>query len=204
MRSLIIPGIVGRIALEPGKPVEPGLEMALGSLAPAGLHDQLSVPGIGIGAVQGHVARDGELCCAVSGNIDWLDYKLADTQLKRGPAAALFQAYRQHGQQCLAVCGGRFAIAIWDESRRAGLVACDRFCQMPLYWAQTSEGDLVFGPTATAVRHLLGTTPRLSDQGVFNYLYFHMVPGPATVFDGIAKLMAAHALVRAPCGNRDN
>jgi len=195
MRPLIIPGIVGRISLETGKPVDGGLGMALGSLSSPDLHDQLSVPGVSIGTTRGHVARDGGLCCAVSGNIDWLDYKLSDSQLKRGPAAALLQAYRQHGQQFLAVCGGRFALAIWDVTRRTGVVACDRFCQMPLYWSRTADGDLVFGPTATAVRHLLGTSPPLSDQAIFNYLYFHMVPGPATVFEGIGKLMAGHALV---------
>lgn len=192
---MIIPGVVGRISLEPGKPVGDGIAEALGSLAAAGLHDQLSAPGIAVGASQGSLARDGGLCCGVSGSIDWLDYKLADTQLKRGPGAALLQAYREHGRQLLALAGGRFALFVWDGAHRRGLVACDRFCQMPLYWAQAADGDLVFGPTATAVRDLLGGSAGLSDQAIFNYLYFHMVPGPATVFEGVGKLMAAHALV---------
>jgi asparagine synthase (glutamine-hydrolysing) len=53
----------------------------------------------------------------------------------------------------------------------------------------------VFGPTATAVCRLLGERPGLSDQAIFNYLYFHMVPGPSTAFEGIEKLQAANALV---------
>jgi asparagine synthase (glutamine-hydrolysing) len=75
------------------------------------------------------------------------------------------------------------------------LVACDRFGQMPVYWARGTDQALVFGPTATAVCGLLGERPGLSDQAIFNYLYFHMVPGPSTAFEGVNKLLAAHALV---------
>lgn len=195
MCRLIIAGVAGRISFAPEKSVDAGvtevLETLSGSIPPA----RLSVPGIAAGVVQGEATRDGDLCCGVSGNLDWLDYELADIQSKRGPAQALLQGYRRHGADLTAVAGGRFALVVWDGARRTGLIACDRFCQVPLYWARTGDGDLVFAPTATAVRDLLGQPAGLSTQAIFHYLYFHMVPGPGTVFEGVDKLQAAHALV---------
>ncbi len=195
MVPLIVPGVVGRIAFDPEKPFEVGFAAALDALAPADRISRLEAPGISTAAVQGYVLRVDDLCGVVSGNIDWLDYELADIQLKRGPARALLHAYRQHGDGLLALCGGRFAFLVWDARRRTGVIACDRFCQMPVYWAETADGDLVFAPTATLVRDLLGESAGLSEQAIFNYLYFHMVPGPMTVFRGVNKLLAAHALV---------
>ena len=33
--------------------------------------------------------------------------------------------------------------------------------------------------------------PTLLDQGIYNYVYFHMVPSPASIFEGVKKLQAA-------------
>jgi asparagine synthase (glutamine-hydrolysing) len=131
----------------------------------------------------------------VAGNIDWLDFEFADIQLKRDPAHAVAAAYRRLGVDLLSVLGGRFALFFWDSTDRTGIIACDRFGQMPVYWSPASNGGLVFGPTATSVNQLAATSPRLSEQAIFNYLFFHMVPGPGTAFQGVNKLLAAHALV---------
>jgi asparagine synthase (glutamine-hydrolysing) len=155
---------------------------------------EVSGPGIVAGAVGGWAMTDGDLCCAIAGNVDWLNYELADIQLKRDPAHALLQAYRRHRLDLLGQVGGRFNLFLWDSTDNVGLVACDRFGQMPVYWGRTVKGDLVFGPTTVAVNALLDRPAHVSMQGIFNYLYFHMTPGPGTVFDGVSKLVAAHAL----------
>ncbi|MCG6966011.1 MAG: asparagine synthase [Chromatiaceae bacterium] len=192
---MIIPGVAGRISGDGSKTADPADTAALEWLAPWAVCAQLAVPGLSAATVQGWVLHDGEVCCGVSGNIDWLDYEIADTQLKRNPAYALQHAYRRHGLDLLAVIGGRFALFLWDSAGKTGLVAGDRFGQMPVFWSSTADDELLFGPTATSVIRLSGETASLSDQGLFDYLYCHMVPGPDTIFVGVHKLMAAHALI---------
>ncbi len=192
---MIISGVVGRICAEHSEYPDRGLRESLDSLGIGTNRSPLSADLCAIAASQGQTLSDAAIFCAVSGNLDWLSYEISDIQIKQGAAAALLHAYRQHDVRLLDHIGGRFSIAVWDRQKRKGLIACDRFGQMPIYWSTGSSGELVFGPTATSVNILLGQKPEISDQGIFNYLYFHMVPGPDTIFRGVQKLMAAHALI---------
>lgn len=193
---MIIPGVVGRIAESTQNSTGDVVSDALAVLDASGRSGKIAAPGISGAAVKGWTLQEGDITCAIAGNVDWLDYAFADIQLKRDPAHALLQAYRQSGIELLDAIGGRFVFVIWDGKAQTGIIACDRFCQMPLYWAEDDNGGLAFAPTASAVNRLLGSRGTLSEQGIFNYLYFHMVPGPRTVFQGVNKLMAAHALIR--------
>lgn len=195
MDRLTIAGIAGHFASDmQGTPNQP-FDRLLDVRAPDQELTGIVLAGLDGAVVEGWSLVDGDLGCAVSGNLDWLDYEIADHQLKHGPAQALAHAYRRHGIDLLSKAGGRFALLVWDRANRTAVIASDRFGQMPVYWARNGDGSLVFAPTATAVNRLLGRSPQLSDQGIFHYLYYHMVPGPGSVFSDINKLMAAQALI---------
>ncbi len=192
---MIVPGIAGCIAPVVSKQTGPGFADAMDSLATEHTWKRFAGPGVLAGVVDGWALHDADICCAISGNVDWLQYEFADIQLKKGPAHALVEAYRRLGSELLSVIGGRFSLFLTDSKTNLALIACDRFGQMPVYWARGRDKELLFGPTATAVNRLLGQPAQLSDQAIFNYLYFHMVPGPSTAFEGVNKLLAAHALI---------
>ena len=192
---MIVPGVAGFFGARPDAQTEAAFNAALDSIAADGRRDRVEGDGAVAGVVQGWSLCERKVCCAIAGNVDWLQYDLADIQLKNDPARALLEAYRQFGVDLLSVVGGRFSLFLWDRESRTGLLANDRFGQMPVYWSHGQAGELCFGPTATAVNHLTGQRAELSEQAMFNYLYFHMVPGPDTVFRGVNKLLAAHALV---------
>jgi asparagine synthase (glutamine-hydrolysing) len=65
---------------------------------------------------------------------------------------------------------------------------------VPVYWSANDTQSVLFGPTALVVNKLRGRQPSLRPQGIFDYLFFHMVPGPNSIFQGVQKLMAAHVL----------
>ncbi len=192
---MLIPGIAGQIGNALSAADESTLAKALEHSGTD--EDRVSVSDATICAsvIQGQRVSAGGIHCGVSGNLDWLRVEYADVQLNEGPAAALLHAYRQLGAELLDAIGGRFACFVWDKKNNGGLIACDRFGQMPVYWSSDQDNRLLFGPTATAVAAQMAQRPSLSEQGIFNYLYFHMVPGPGTIFHGIHKLMAAHALI---------
>jgi asparagine synthase (glutamine-hydrolysing) len=192
---LIIPGVIGRVVGgRESPPVESLTETATALLAGNGEFNPITAAGCVAGAVAGRVMQQDGVSCALSGNIDWLSYELADVQLKRGPEAALYQAYRRHGSGFLDLIGGRFSVFVWDAVNRKGLVACDRFGLIPVFWMQAADGTVCFAPSADAVMAIAGVRPALSDQGIFNYLYFHMVPGPQSVYVGVNKLSASQVL----------
>lgn len=192
---MIISGVVGRICTSQNTCSDFGLSAALDSLGVDSADLAITDPSIFAEAADGATLTEDDVFCAVCGNLDWLNYELADIQKKRGAAHALLHAYQQYENRLLDHIGGRFSIVVWDIKRRKGLIACDRFGQMPVYWSTVADGGLVFGPTATAVNLLKGHKPEISEQGIFNYLRFHMVPGPDTIFRGVHKLMAAHVLI---------
>lgn len=131
------------------------------------------------------------LLCAIVGRLDWLDMDLADTQLKRGPVIALALAFQKYGETLMEHLAGRFAFVLWDAAQQRGLAAIDRFAQCPLYWRQVDNGVAI---ASSADMLANAECADLSLQAIYHYLFFHMVPSPDSIYQGIHKLPAAHAL----------
>lgn len=130
------------------------------------------------------------LFAAIDGRPHWSDPALARIAQETSPAAALLAAYRRDGLDCLRQVHGAFCLAILEPARNAALLAIDRMGIQRLCFA--ARGDaLVFGSTTDSVvaHPAIGRT--LSDQGIFNYLFYHMVPAPGTIYAGVEKLLPA-------------
>jgi asparagine synthase (glutamine-hydrolysing) len=83
---------------------------------------------------------------------------------------------------------GPFAVALREPGGRA-LLAVDRFATCSLCW-RVDAGTLRFAARADA----LGAND-LDPQALLDYLYFHVVPSPRTVFAGVHRLPPAHCAV---------
>lgn len=88
----------------------------------------------------------------------------------------------------LPAIGGRFALVVVDRALKTVRLQTDRFGVWPLCWAL--EGSrLAFSDRADCVP-LSG--PRTIDaQALFDYVYFHMIPSPRTVFRGVFRVEPA-------------
>jgi asparagine synthase (glutamine-hydrolysing) len=64
----------------------------------------------------------------------------------------------------------------------------------PLCYARAGEHGLVFGSSLESVRRHPAVRARVSPQAIYDYIYFHMIPGPATVYAELAKLERASVL----------
>jgi len=105
----------------------------------------------------------------------------------------LAEAIRGRGKAALADIGGDFALVAWDSATRRGLVAVDRLGAHPIVFARAA-GTLVFASTADAVAALPQVDRRLSNQALFDYLYYHVCPGPSTAFVGLQRIEPAHCI----------
>jgi asparagine synthase (glutamine-hydrolysing) len=57
-----------------------------------------------------------------------------------------------------------------------------------------AEGGFVFGTSARTVAEFPGIGRKLRDQALYDFLFMHMVPAPATVYAGVQKLPPATVL----------
>jgi asparagine synthase (glutamine-hydrolysing) len=92
--------------------------------------------------------------------------------------------------------GGRFAILHFDGRNRTATLSTDRFAVHPLCYA-TVDGKaprrIVFSDRADAVARFVGAG--IDPQAIFEYVYFHVIPAPRTVFQGVSRLPAARRLI---------
>jgi len=82
---------------------------------------------------------------------------------------------------------GGFAVAVRDGGSRA-FAAVDRFAAQTLCYSVVN-GELRFAERADA---LAGSGAQIDLQSMFDYLYFHCIPSPRTIFEGVYRLPPGH------------
>ncbi len=104
--------------------------------------------------------------------------------------------YEEHGDDFVDHLRGMFALALYDRKRERLLLARDRSGQKPLYYA-LSGGLLIFGSEIKAI-HATGLVAKELDRASLrSYLTYGFVVGEPTLFEGVRKLPAGHALAAA-------
>jgi len=137
--------------------------------------------------------RGGALLAAVEGQVRWRSASLGALAVEQGTAAALAEAYRQHGSDCLKEMSGPFAIAVVDTESARGLLAIDRMGTRTMCYANLS-GQLVFASNAESVVAHPAVGRDLSRQAIFNYLFCHVIPSPGTIYRAVQKLQPGESV----------
>lgn len=123
----------------------------------------------------------------------------------RGDVETLVHLYEDQESRFLTHLRGMFALALWDRPQGRLLLARDRMGEKPLYYCRDRDGRLWF---ASELKSLFLVVPqaqrRLSPAAMNLFLTYQYVPEPATMYEGIWKLPAGHALTLSPtCLNAD-
>jgi asparagine synthase (glutamine-hydrolysing) len=144
-----------------------------------------------------HVYQQDGLTVALWGQARLVDDKAQGDAL----AQVLAAGWRQDPDALCARLSGAFSLCILDEARGEALLAIDRMGTQPLAYQLAGE-TLVFASSADALVRHPATPGQLDPQGLFNYVYFHMVPGPGTVYKHQQRLLPGEYL-RYRQGNVD-
>ena len=134
----------------------------------------------------------GPLRIAIHGHPIWQDGRneltSADAFSRR-----FAEAYRTAGSRVLDSIGGDFAIALVDADNEQILLAVDRIGIRSLTYC-VDRGVLAFGPDSNVLSGHPSAKTELDSQAIYDFMYFHMIPGPRTVFAGHSRLPAGHFL----------
>lgn len=153
------------------------------------LHHTASLNHTFASTVAPHLDSKTGLVACIIGTPTWTNSDLRSTEELYGSSAALATAYQAYGDGLSTYLRGPFAFAIFDPASATTVLGIDRMGRIPLYYCATPNG-LLFGTSAASIQATQTEPAALSSQGIYDYVYFHMVPSPAPVFEGLHKLQA--------------
>ena len=136
------------------------------------------------------VARNEHCVCAVIGS-PRLERHGGKPSANLEPADQILQLWSQYGTETPAHLRGGFALAIVDRIRKSVFLAVDRFAIQTLCYSLDGN-RLSFSDRADSVA---GRGDELDSQAIFDFLFFHMIPAPRTIFRRVRRLPAAHSLL---------
>ena len=109
-----------------------------------------------------------------------------DTQL-------LAEVFAAEGVDGFKRVDGQFAFAVWDRSKNQLTLIRDFLGVIPIYYVRTT-GGVAFASEAKGLLPHPQVSGGYDFASVSNYLTFLTVPAPATLFDGIMKVLPGHAV----------
>jgi asparagine synthase (glutamine-hydrolysing) len=138
--------------------------------------------------------EDGSIQIVFNGEI-YNFQGLRDELIERGHTFAthsdtetIVHAYEEWGTACVERFNGMFAFAIWDAPRQRLFLARDRFGKKPFYFRQTAD-TLLFASEVKALLSFPGVVAKVDQAALWDYFAYRYVPAPATLFEGVRKLM---------------
>ncbi len=153
---------------------------------------RISLPGLEVRVTGADVdlAVDRGIAVACTGSPRFGHESARRTAVATGPAAGWLTLLRDQRHGPFSLVSGSYAVVFLDAMSRSAILACDRFAIRPLCYA-FEGGRLAFSDRADEVSQ--SGRREIDLQAIYDYLYFHVIPTPWTVFRGVRRLPPAHA-----------
>jgi asparagine synthase (glutamine-hydrolysing) len=168
-------------------------------------HRRLAIIDLSSAGHQPMFSADRRFCTVFNGEI----YNFRDLRReleKRGhtfrghsDTEVILASYAEHGPSCVECFQGMFAFAIWDLQEKTLFVARDRLGKKPLYYVADGH-RLAFASEIQALRRLRWVPDDLDRDAINAYFTLQYIPGPATAYRHIRKLLPGYALTATGFG----
>ena len=126
----------------------------------------------------------------VQGSPEFASREIADLAKSEGNLAAWRRLIGAGGKDAVRDVSGDFAVGFHDASGH-GFLAVDRFAIRSLCY-RVVDGGLRFAARAD---ELADSTSEIDPQAILDYLYFHVIPSPRTIFKDVFRLPPGHCAV---------
>ena len=146
---------------------------------------------------QGGIAKKEDIIAAYRGNLIWQDQELKAFSDEHNGAETLIHAYHQHGPALVEKLDGDFVFVLCDVQQKTFFLARDRAGVHNLNYLDTGN-TVIFSTNNKFIKHHPLAELNLNPQAVFNYLFFHMIPSPQSIFKEITKILPGHRISGQP------
>jgi asparagine synthase (glutamine-hydrolysing) len=143
------------------------------------------------GKADNHV--ENGLAAALHGRPRFLDEELAFIARDRNPAVAVAHGWLRFGEKLPTLMQGTFAFAVLEPLKKQAFLALDRIGAERLCYA-SQGGHLIFGSSVQNVAAHPAVGRSIDPQAIYDYLYFHTIPAPRSLYQGIRKLLPGQYL----------
>jgi asparagine synthase (glutamine-hydrolysing) len=142
------------------------------------------------------VSADSRYVLTAHARVDNRAEWLAETELDDDSpdSALILAAYERWGTACLPRLVGDFAFALWDSTERELLLVRDPLGMNPLFYTYQPGGVFAFASEPRALLTLPEVHRRLNEVRIGDYLAGITEGVADTIYEGILRLPAAHAL----------
>jgi asparagine synthase (glutamine-hydrolysing) len=106
----------------------------------------------------------------------------------------ILHLYEEYGPECLRFLNGQFAIALWDEHRKALFLARDRVGIRPLFYTVNSD-RLIFGSEVKAILAHPDVPAEIDVQALKEVFTYWSPLSPHSIFKDIFELPPGHFML---------
>jgi len=131
---------------------------------------------------------------AIIGHPYWHDNELPDFASAQGRARVLLEGYKKYGDDIFSHIYGDYSFVILSLKSNEALLAIDRIGINKLYYSSLPDNELIFSTSLQAISSHPEIGNNISQQAIYNYLFFHVIPSPDTIYEGVKKLLPGHYL----------
>ena len=161
-------------------------------LSPDGLMHAHSSQLLGVAACsrfgKADIHVENGLAAALNGRPRFLDSELAFIARNQNPAVAVAHGWLRFGEKLPTLMHGNFAFAVLEPLKKKAFLALDRIGAERLCYGR-SGGQLVFGSSVQSVAAHPAVGYTIDPQAIYDYLYFHTIPAPRSLYQGVCKLL---------------
>ncbi len=130
----------------------------------------------------------GVAAAALTGRPTFLDNELAFIAREQSPAVAVAHGWVRFGEKLPTLMRGNFAFAVLEPLKKQACLVLDRVGAERLCYAKHG-GQLVFGSSVQSVAAHPTVGRVIDPQAIYDYLYFHTIPAPRSLYQGVHKLL---------------
>ena len=135
-----------------------------------------------------HIHVESGLAATLTGRPHFIDDELAFVARDQSPAVAVAHGWIRFGEKLPTLMRGNFSFAVLEPLKKRACLVLDRVGSERLCYA-SRNGQVVFGTSVQSVAAHPAVGRVIDPQAIYDYLYFHAIPAPRSIYQGVQKLM---------------
>ena len=129
------------------------------------------------------------------GDYFWRDKNIDKICQEHGSAKSLLHAYIKYSEDLLKELYGHFCFVIYDKTNNIVISAIDRIGVKSLCYTLDHQNGLILATDLDLLCSHPNVSPSISNQAIYDYIYFHVIPSPETIYKNIYKLEPGQLLL---------